>query len=69
MATGKDKDEEDQLDGVAEAATNPTEDDDEAAKERDDSKAKGFGKSRADKKDDETDEDQASVKKGKGARK
>ena len=66
MAIGKDKYEEDQLDGVAEAADNPNEDDDEAAKEQEDSKAKGFGKRRADKtKDDET--DQASGKKGKGS--
>jgi hypothetical protein len=68
MTTGKDKDEEDQLDGVAEAADNPSEDDDEAAKEQVDSKAKGFSKSRADKKkDDETDEDQPSSKKGQGS--
>ena len=68
MAISKDTDEEDQLDGVAEAADNPTEDDDEAAKEQEDSKAKKFGKSRADKtKDDETDEDQAPGKKGKGS--
>ena len=66
MAISKDKDEEDKLDGIAEAADNPTGDDDEAAKEQEDSKAKGFGKSRADKKGDETDENQASGKKGKG---
>jgi hypothetical protein len=80
MAKGKGKDDEDQVDGVAEGAdegpvdgvaegiANP--DDDGAAKEQDDSKAKGFGKSRADKtKQEDVAEDQDFGKKGKGSKK
>jgi hypothetical protein len=76
MAKGKGKDDEDQADGVAEGAdegqfdgvANP--DDGGAAKEQDDSKATGFGKSRADKTKQEDDaEDQDFGKKGKGSKK
>ena len=79
MAKGKVKDDDDQVDGVAEGTheglvvgvaegiANP--DDDGAAKEQDDSKAKGFGKSRADKtKQEDVAEDQDFVKKGKGSK-
>ena len=80
MAKGKGKDDEDQVDGVAEGAdegqfdgvaegvANP--DDDGAAKEQDDSKRKGFGKSRADKtKQEDVAEDQDFGQKGKGSKK
>jgi hypothetical protein len=80
MAKGKVKDDDDQVDGVAEGAdegqfdgvaegiANP--DDDGAAKEQDDSKAKGFGKSRADKtKQEDVAEDQDFGKKGKSSKK
>jgi hypothetical protein len=79
MAKGNGKDDEDQVgvaegadegpvDGVAEGIANP--DDDGAAKEQDDSKAKGFGKSRADKtKQEDVAEDQDFGKKGKGSKK
>ena len=76
MAKGKGKDDEDQVDGVAEGADQgPVEgvahpDDDDAAKEQDDSKAKGFAKSRADKtKQEDVAEDQDFGKKGKGSKK
>jgi len=66
MATGKDKDDEDQFDGVAEGVDNPIEDD--AAKEQEDSKPKGGGKSRTDKTEQEDfDEEEGSGKKGKGS--
>jgi hypothetical protein len=80
MAKGKGKDDEDQVDGVAEGAdegpvdgvaegiANP--DDDGAEKEQDDSNAKGFGKSRADKtKQEDVAEDQDFGKKGKSSKK
>jgi hypothetical protein len=66
MAIGKDKDDKDQFDGVAEGADNSAEDD--AANEKDDSKGKGFGEGRADKtKQDEPDEEQTFGKKRKGS--
>ena len=79
MAKGKGKDDEDQVDGVAEGADEGTvvgvtegianPDDDGEAKEQDDSKAKGFAKGRADKtKQEDVAEDQDFVKKGKGSK-
>ena len=67
MATGKDKDDMGQLDGVAEGADNPA---DNVAEGQDDSSAKRLGKGGADaKKKGEIDEDSSSGDKGKGSRK
>jgi hypothetical protein len=69
MAIGKNKDEDDPFDGVAEDADNPDENDN-AAKEKDDGPAKGLAKSRTDKsKDVDADEDEPTGKKSKVSRK
>ena len=67
MAIGKDKDDEDQFDDVAEDAAKPEVDD--AAEEQDASKAKAYAQSQAKKKQAEIDEDEAASKKGKGSKK
>lgn len=71
MAKGKDKDDEEQYDGVADGGGNP--DDEYTSKEPDDSKTKGFDKGRADKskeeyidKDKDAGKEQDYGKKGKG---
>jgi hypothetical protein len=69
MAIGKDKDDDDQLDGVAEGADSPDKDED-AATEKEGCAEKGVGKSRADTtKEDDADEDKSAGKKGKSSRK